>query len=159
MNKLVQISDVADRELNKLSARIGKDDEEIELATEDKNKAWEEVFNYFSEFNTEGRFIAADGHTLTRQERQGSPKLDEEKLMFMLKAKLTPRQFTIIWNKITEQKVSSTKLEHAIQAGLVPHELVDECITVPPVTYARVRRNWTKEDKERARIFGIEESD
>lgn len=156
MNTIVQISKVADRELHKLSARIGKDDNEIAIATEDKDKAWEEVFNYFSEFDSGGRFIAADGHTLTRQERQNAPKLDEEKLMFLLKSKLTPRQFNSLWKKITEVRVSSTKLEHAIQAGLVAHELVDECITVPPVTYARVRRPWTKEDKEKARMYGME---
>lgn len=156
MNAIVQISKVVDRELNKLSARIGKDKNDIEVATSDMDKAWDEVFNYFAEVNSGGKFIASDGYTLNRQERQNAPKLDEEKLMLFLKANLKPRQFTILWNRITEQKVNSTKLEHAIQAGLIPHELVDQCITVPDVTYARVRNKWTKEDRERARILGME---
>lgn len=152
-----QISNKADKSLHKLSREIGRAEALIAEGTELKDESWREVFEAFSEFDVEEpKFIADDGFTLTRQSRQGAPKLDEAKLEQMLREEMEQGAFNRLWNQITDRKVNTLKLEKAVQEGKIPAKVLDTAITMPPLTYARVRRPWSKEDAERARIFGIE---
>lgn len=151
-----QISANADKELNKLSRDIGKAEAQIKEGTELKDTSWDKVFEWMSEFDSDPKFIADDGHTLTRQSRQGSPKLDEEKLYQLLVANLPPAKMKNLWNQITERKINSLKLEQAVQAGKIPAKFLETAITMPPLIYARVRRAWSKEDAEKARMYGVE---
>lgn len=153
-----QISRIADRELNKLSRDIGKAEAKIKEGTTEKDTSWDRVFEFMSEFD-QPYFLADDGFTLTRQKRQNAPKLNEEELYRLLMKKFTKLQVKKIWNAITDQKVNSLKLEVAVQNGLVPPDVVDKAITEPDPIYARVRRAWTKQDEERARIFGVDKQD
>ena len=157
MTNLRQISPQADKSLHKLSREIGRAEALIQEGTEIKDESWKQVFDHFSEFDVEEpKFIADDGFTLTRQSRQGSPKLDEAKLEEMLREVMPQGKFNMLWNQITDRKINTTKLEKAVQAGKVPAKFLEVAITMPPLTYARVRRPWSKEDAEKARIFGIE---
>lgn len=153
-----QISALADRELNALSRRIGKAETEIKEATKTKDESWDQVFNYMAEFDNP-RFIADDGFTLTRQARQGTPKLDEQKLLDLLMQELGPKPAEKIWNTITDRKVNSLKLEKAVQSGMVSAQILDAAISTPDPIYARVRTPWSKGDEERAVIFGVEKKD
>lgn len=152
---MTQISPMADGELHALSRLIGESDELLAKVTELKNDRWDRVFELMAEFD-KPYFIANDGYTLSRQRRQGAPKLDEDLLYHLLMGKFTKAQVRKIWDAITEPKVSSVKLEAAVQNGVIPPEIIAKCITEPEPTYARVRREWSKQDHERARIFGIE---
>lgn len=158
MTTLRQISPQADKSLHKLSREIGRAEALIEEGTQLKDESWKEVFEAFSEFDVEEpKFIADDGFTLTRQSRQGSPKLDEAKLEELLKQEFPETStFNRLWNQITDRKVNTLKLEQAVQAGKVPAHILETAITMPPLIYARVRRAWTKQDAERAHIFGVE---
>ena len=156
MTNLRQISPQADKSLHKLSREIGRAEALIKEGTEIKDESWDHVFELMSEFDTDPKFIADDGFTLTRQSRQGSPKLDEAKLEELLRAEMDQNKFNKLWNQITDRKVNTLKLEQAVQAGKIPAKVLETAITMPPLTYARVRRPWSKEDAEKARIFGIE---
>lgn len=159
MTNLKQISPQADKILHKLSREIGRADGIIKEATKEFDDAWVAVFDLMAEFDTDGRFIADDGHYLQRQSRQGSPKLDEAKLEQLLRDEFDYQKFSRIWNLITDRKVNTLKLEQAVQAGKIPAKFLEVAITMPPLTYARVRRPWSREDAEKARIFGVEKRD
>lgn len=154
-----QISKSADKKMNKLSRDIGAAEAAIDAATSEKDAAWVEAFDILDEFDTaEGtRFIADDGHALTRQKRQGSPKLNEEALMQRLRAQpgMTEKKFQLLWGRITTRTIMSELLEQAVREGKIPLQLVQECMTVPAPTFARIRREWTKEDAEKAQIFNV----
>lgn len=158
MTNLKQISPQADKSLHKLSREIGRAEALIEEGTKIKDDSWKLVFDAFSEFDVEEpKFYADDGFTLVRQSRQGSPKLDEAKLEELLKLEFPePSTFNRLWNLITDRKVNTLKLEQAVQAGKVPAHILETAITMPPLTYARVRRPWSKDDAEKAHIFGVE---
>lgn len=158
MTNIRQISTQADKNLNKLSREIGRAETLIEEGTKLKDDSWKDVFDAFSEFDIdEPKFIADDGFTLTQQSRQGKPKLDEAKLEQMLKEEIGDQgKFNRLWDQITDRKVNTLKLEQAVQAGKIPAKVLETAITMPPLTYARVRRVWSKEDAEKARIFGVE---
>ena len=117
------------------------------------------AFELFDEFGLTGkdaRFIASNGYSLARQVRNGSPQLDEVKLRDLIFRVYSDRKQAVkIWNLITERKVSSALVEKAVRTGKLDAELVSECISVPEPTFVRVRREWTKEDKERTQIFGV----
>lgn len=157
MTNMKQISPQADKSLHKLSREIGRAEALIEEGTKIKDESWTEVFEAFQEFAVEEpKFIADDGFTLTRQSRQGQPKLDEAKLEQMLREEMNESTFNRLWNQITDRKVNTLKLEQAVQAGKIPAHILESAITMPPLTYARVRRPWSKEDAEKAGIFGVE---
>ena len=153
-----QLSTNTDKKLHKLSRDIDKAEAQIKEGETLKDDSWKEVFDHFSEFGVEEPiFIADNGWTLVRQARQGSPKLDEAKLEQLLREEAADeRGFNRLWNLITDRKVNSLKLEQAVQAGKVSAKILETAITMPPLTYARVRRLWSKEDAERAHIFGVE---
>ena len=154
-----QFGPKTDAKLNSLSRYIGSAEERIEEATEAKNKAWENVFEFMDEFAKEGkqaRFLASDGYFLFKQPVNRTPKLDETKLYELIQEKYSVSKAKAIWETITERKVSSIALEQAIQSHKLPAELVDRCLTVPETTYSRIRKLWTKEDIERAVVLGIQ---
>lgn len=155
---MAQISPKADVELNALSRIIGQAEETIKLGTEAKDTSWDKVFDLMAEFD-QPYFLADDGYTLVRQKRQGSPKLDEGELYMQLLLRFPKSKVDKIWNAITDQKVNSVKLEAAVQNGVVPPDVLDKAISEPDPTYARVRSKWSKQDEERARIFGIEKKE
>lgn len=147
---------MADQTLNGLSRKIGKATDDITAAEASKKNAWEKVLEIGAEFAREGgdlRFVANDGYTLAPTTRSGSPRLDEKRLKKLIDANL-PRA-AAIWKSITEPHVNTTLLEQAIQSGKIPATLVDECLTVPEPTLVRNRVKWTKEDNQKAEIFGI----
>lgn len=154
-----QISARSDKTLNKLSREIGEGEALIEAGTLKKDNAWDSVNEVFNEFSLEGkeaRFIADDGHYLQRQERSGQPKLDEDQLYSLIQQTYPKGEATKIWNSITVRKVDSVNLEAAVQLGKLPAALVNNCITPAKKTFARVRQPWTKDDKERAKVLGVE---
>lgn len=155
-----QLGPEVDEKLHDLSEVIGNYEVIITGATDQKDKAWEQVYSYFDEFNLTGesaRFIAKDGHYLQRQTRDGTTKLDEQKLQALIFDKYPPLRAKAIWNSIVEPRVNSSKLETAVREKRVDQELVNECITVGPGSAPRIRKPWTKEDKTRALILGIVE--
>lgn len=154
-----QLGPDIDKRLNEISRQIGEAETIIETQTQVKDAAWQRAFDFFDEFNRGGkdaRFIADDGYTLYRQERQGQPKLDANMLQALIFQRYSKVEATRIWNSITERSVDNTKLEAAVRSQKLDPALVEQCITAPTTTYARIRREWTKEDKERAKIHGIE---
>lgn len=155
-----QISKDADVKMNKLSRDIGKAEVKIAEGTTEKDAAWTEAFEILDEFDTEegAKFITDDGHTLTRQRRQSAPRLNEDLLVQKLKAmpNMTDKKFQNLWGRITTRTIMSELLEVAVREGKVPLQIVQECMTVPAPTSARIRREWTKDDAEKAKIFGVE---
>lgn len=149
-----QISGMADRELNALSRRIGKADAQIEEATKEKNESWNQVLNYMDEVGNP-KFIADDGFTLQKQYRQGSPKLDSQLLHDLLVTEMGVARAGRLWARITDSIVNSLKLEEAVKDGKIPPHILDKVISTPEPTFARVRREWSKEDAQRAEIFGV----
>lgn len=156
-----QISARSDKLLNKASRELGEAEALIEAGTLKKDNAWESINETFNEHGLEGketRFIADDGFYLQRQERNGSPKLDEEKLEALIFQTYPKAEANRIWNSITVRKVDGVKLEAAERTGKLSASLIHECITPAKKTYARIRQPWTKEDKEKAQIFGVTKS-
>lgn len=155
-----QVSKIADEKLNSLSRSIGKADKLIIEATAEKVEAWNEVFEIIDEFSTDPRFIANDGFSLVRQARQGAPRLDQSMLYEKLKEAVGEgAKLTRLWNSITEEGVRTVNpvlLDVAIKRNQIDQGLANSCTTTPEVTYARVRRAWTKEDREKAALYGIE---
>lgn len=143
-----QLSKKADKALNELSSLIGKAEGLIQVCQKEKDNNWEQVKNLLREFDVE-RFIANDGSYLQLQRRQPGPKLNED----LLKGKLSTR----IWEAITVRKVDPALLESAVLEGLIPQDVMEECLTETPPTEARVRQPWTAEDKNRARVLGLVE--
>jgi hypothetical protein len=160
--KQTQISIQADQRLNLLSRQIHHSEEKIEQAIQDKDQSWEMVMGVFDEFDLAGaerRFIADDGFYLYLQERNSSPKLDEEKLHALIFQNYSPAKANRIWNSITTQKIDTTKLEAAQQLGKIDANLINQCIKPGTKSFARIHNEWTKDDRERAAIFGIEKKD
>lgn len=151
-----QLSKNTDKILNNLSRTIGAAELLIEKGTAKKDEAWEEVFGYLEEHGDSARFVANDGYSLIRQSRQSAPKLDEDKLKKLLDKKYGRDTADVIWSIITVRKVDSKLLETLVKTGQIDAKIVDECITVPDVTYARVRRVWSKDDVETAAQFDIQ---
>lgn len=150
-----QLSEMSDKILNELSHKIGEAETQITQASAVKDKSWEDVFAYLGEFN-QNYFIADDGYVLHKQERSSSPKLDEGELYRLLLARFNKTTVNAIWKRITVPKVDPLKLEEVVKEGLLPADIIDKAITQPPPIYARVRRPWSKQDEERARVFGVE---
>lgn len=157
-----QVSARTDKALNQLSQDIGKAVAKIQEGTMEKDTAWESVFESFKEHDLEGkyaRFIASDGFYLQRQERKGSVSLNEKQLYQLLLERYGKAKADRVWNSITIKKVDSIQLEAAIQSGKIDGDMVKECLTTGNPTYARVREEWTKEDKERAAALGIQKEE
>lgn len=152
-----QFSKNNDIKLNKLSLQIGQAEAVIETYTQEKDEAWEEVKALMFEVSQEKspRFIASDGYSLQLQFREGTPKLDEAMLQALLFQRVERREATKLWNQITKRVIDPVALEAAVRTQKVPQDIVDECLTPAKGTHARIRREWTKDDKERARILGI----
>lgn len=157
-----QFSKNTDVRLHNISHRIGQAEKEIEEATTRKDEAWDEAKDLFGELAEDmpsPRFIADDGYTLTLQRREGTPKLDEAMLQALLFQQLDKAAATKLWNSVTKRVIDSNALEAAIRTQKISPEIVEQCMTPATVSYARVRRSWTKEDRERAKIFGIEKGE
>ena len=154
-----QFTKNADLRLNTASRKIGEAKRRIEEATQDHDKSWEEVvalFGELAESDKNPRFIADDGHFLTYQRSERSPTLNHEMLQSLLFQTLPKNEATKVWNSITKRTVDSTALEAAVRMKKIPSEIVEQCLTPGTVSYSRIRKEWTKEDRERAKIFGIE---
>jgi hypothetical protein len=65
-------------------------------------------------------------------------------------------QATKVWNAITKRSVDSVALETAVRTKKIPPEMVEQCLTPGTVSYSRIRKEWTKEDREHAKVLGIE---
>jgi hypothetical protein len=148
-----QLSDRTDKLMNALSERIGFDEFLLQHFGADKDAAWEEVLAFMEEHDIP-RFIAEDGHYLQKQNRQQSPKINEEMLKQRLEA-WNPTGFARLWNSVTVKRPDPTLLEKAIQRGRIPAEILHMCMEVPPLGYARVRKEWTKDDWNRAVVFDV----
>lgn len=151
-----QFGPEVDKRLDELNETVTVSEDTIEMATANKDKAWDEVLGVFDEFARDGkeaRFIASNGRTLARTKRQGSPKLDENKLYELLRTTYGATKADRIWKSITKCVVDSRLLEIAVQDHKVDAELVESCITTPEPTFIRLHPEWTKEDKERLALF------
>lgn len=153
-----QFSPNIDKRLDELDHRLGFDEWLIKRYTADKDEAWEQVLSYMAEFPDVTRFLGSDGYVLNKQARQGTPALDAEELRRRLMA-LNPKGFVRLWNAITIKVPDPLLVEKAMQRGRIPAEVVHASMNVPPISYARVRREWTKEDVNRAVIFDVKIDD
>lgn len=153
---LHQFGAAVDKRLNQISERIGVAVVKIAEATRDKDAAWEEATSIFQEFDQiVPRFIAKDGHYLSWQSRRSTPKLNAEKLYQLMIDKFGENRAKNIWWRITVRTVDSRLLEIAAQRNHEMAQLIDQALTVPPDSKARVREEWTAEDRNRAEIFGL----
>lgn len=152
-----QISPAADRKLNTMSRKIGQADVVIEEQTNIKKRAWEEIDETLQEFNkSDVRFLADDGEYLTLSLRRGKVSLDEKMLSLKLQAlKDSSAKFRALWRSITVPVVDPNLLESARNAGKIPQEILNECLTTGADTIAHLRQPWTADDKNRARVLGI----
>ena len=152
---MTQISKKADAELDQLSKDLGVAAKKIAEGTQEHDDAWVKIYDTFEEFG-QTRFLANDGYYLYKQQNNPSPKLDPVALKNLIFERYPERKAKQIWAAITEPVVSSTLVEQAIQKHLLDATLVTECINTPESTYSRIRREWTKEDYNRAKIFEIQ---
>jgi hypothetical protein len=153
-----QISAKTDQMLNQLSQKITDAENLIEEGTLQRDASWVEVYDIFDEHNltgVEARFIANDGHILYKEPRNGSDKIDEEMLRTLIFKKYEEDEARLIWNSITIQKVDPKLVEAAGQSGNLDRKLINQCIIPGNKTFARIHNKWSKEDKERASILGI----
>lgn len=150
-----QLGPSVDKKLNVISRKLGAVDKLQAKAEAVKTEAWEQVFSFMDELEAE-RFIASDGYVLAKQRRSGTSKIDEAKLKQLIFAKFTSAKATRLWNSITDQRLNSTFLEVAVQQKKIPASIVDECITTAEDSFARVRREWTKDDGLRTQVLDIE---
>lgn len=171
-----QVTTAIDKKLNRASRTIGRADKAIATHEEKRKNAWELFITSANDHNDPRlRFVADDGHYMTLQWRQGNPKRNDPLLRQKLQALVQDAEwraehfqpaegeepfsadeaFWNIWDSITDQTVNSEKLEAAYQAGRIPAEVLEETITVPDPTYARIRQPWTKDDANRAVVFGV----
>lgn len=156
---MTQFTANTDLRLNAASRKIGEAKRRIEEATQDHDKFWEEVVSLFGELaeaDKNPRFLADDGHFLTYQRSERSPTLNEEMLQSLIFQTMPKAEATKVWNSITKRSVDSTALEAAVRMKKIPSELVEQCLKPGTVSYSRIRKEWTKEDRERATILGIE---
>lgn len=153
-----QFSNLADTILDRLSVEIGEAEKKIEEGEKEKDNAWVEIFDLFDEFgkeDKEARFIASDGHTLSRQMRQRTSKLDSDAVKRAVFDFYNTVIANRVWNSITDRVVNPEKLSEALLHGKISIEAVKDLLPKTTTAPARVRTEWTKEDKERAAIFGI----
>lgn len=156
-----QYGETLDERLNVLGRDIEAAEAKITEGTNEKDEAWSEIDAIRGEVAPNGafRFIANNGRTYAFQFREGSIKFDAKKFQTMLFHEFDEKKATRIWNSITERALNMALLEVAVRTKKVPEELVKACTTEAPGSYARVHPEWTKEDVERAKIFGVEKVD
>lgn len=151
-----QIGPTVDAKLNKASVDIGAAKALIEQKEKELAEVWELVFNLFDEGSSIDRFVASDGYTLVRQWSESPATIDEARLKEDIFAAYDSARATRIWNDITDRRVNRDKLSHLVVRGRLDSALVAKHIGAKGKRASRVRREWTKEDKEKAAIFGIE---
>lgn len=151
-----QFGPTADKMLNARSRRIGQIQRLQEKLQVRFNETWEGIFDTFNEFGRD-RFIAADGHTLARERREGVAKLDEDGLVNAIYANYPKHVASRILNRISRTKrvIDSEALKREVLEGKIPADLVEQFVKVGNPVDARVRRAWSKEDKQRAQILEI----
>lgn len=158
MSKVNQISETTDKALKSASLLIGEQDAAIEEATKTKEETWTKILELFDELNFTGPFYTEEGRTLMLQSRSSAPKLDAAKLERLMREQMGTK-FNGLWNLITDKTVNTTALERAVNTGKIPGHIVDACIEQKTPTFARIRREFTKEDAEKAQVlFGIKVS-
>lgn len=154
-----QISKKTDKALNGLSEKIGAAVAKIEEGEAEKEEAWNEVKDIFAEHGLEAgpkaRFIAKDGFTIKLTKRAGRDKLNQDLLWLRLVEEKGIYVAKAIWDYITTPIVDTAKLEAAVIDGSITEELLKPCITTGEGSEPRIREEWTKEDRERAVVFGI----
>ena len=156
VSKRSQVSETTDNKLKEHSHIIGTADGAIEIATKHKTEAWDAILEIFDELSFTGPFYTEEGRTLMLQPRAGGTKLDQEKLERLMRENLGNR-FNGLWNSITTKTVDATLLDRMVRTGKIPGDMVDQCIEQKPSTFARIRREFTKEDTEKAKmLYGIE---
>lgn len=164
-----------DKKLHQASRTIGRADAAIETHEKKRTKAWNLFIETADKVGPKFRFLADDGHYMTLQWREGKVRRNDPLLRQKLQALCQDAEwraahfqpsegeppftadeaFWNVWDSITDQTVNSEKLEAAYQAGVIPAEVLQETIVVPDPTYARIRQPWTKDDGNRAVIFGV----
>lgn len=152
---MTQFGPSVDLKLEWLAERISEYESDIGIATEHKDKYWEELISIMDEFQAK-KFIHSDGTTFSLQEVSPSPELDEGKLLGILNQRFQGAALEKILTAILVPKVDSARLEKAALNGLIPYEIIQECLIEKPKTIRRVRRRWSEEDREKARELGIE---
>lgn len=157
-----QISELADRELHAISRQIGKAAKQIEEGQKDFDSSWISAFDLFDEFGLEGkeaRFIADDGHVLARQMRSRTSKLDDQEVLRALQSYYSEKEVKRLWRLITTPVVDPTKLQAAILAGKIAGDSIDSALPQTTQSPARVRTEWSKQDKNRAVVLGVEKKE
>lgn len=169
-------SATTDKKLHRASRAIGRADKVIAEQESKRKSAWDFFIETADKINPKFRFIADDGHHMTLQWRQGSPKRNDQLLRQKLMALVQDAEwraqhfqpaegeepftadeaFWNLWESITDQTVNNEKLEAAYQAGRIPAQILEDVIITPDPTYSRIRQPWTKDDQNRAVIFGVE---
>lgn len=150
-----------DPRLNKLGRKVEDAEAKIAEGTSDKNNAWDEISAIRDEVAPDKpfRFIADNGHAYAFQLREGSVSFNADQFQALLFQTYDEKKATRLWNMVTKRALDTLLLEVAVRSKKIPQDLVDQCTTVNPDTYARVHPVWTKGDAERAKIFGIEKVD
>ena len=160
---MFQLSQMSDRVMNRLSRKIGKAVEKITEGEREKEEAWTQVKDLFAEHGKEAgpkaRFIASDGFTIKWTKRPGKTKLNPDLLFARLVDAHGVTAADNIWRSITDRTISPEKLEAAVNLGTITEELLKPCIETGEDIHPRLREEWSKEDKERAVIFGISTPD
>ncbi len=153
-----QYGPTVDKRLNKAGREVEAAEAKIAEGTAEKDRAWGEMDAIRGEVAKDKpfRFIAENGHTYAFQLREGKSVFDADKFQALLYQTYDKKDADKIWNSVTKRVLDTALLETAKRTKKIPEELIDQCLTTSPDTYARVHPKWTKDDAERAKILGIE---
>lgn len=147
-----QIGPVIDRRLNDLVGKAKNDKEKGEEFEAGYRKACEEIFSLFDEGNIE-RFVSNNGWTFQRITRQ-TIQLDEDKLHRVLIENFGEARAKALWRRITKPVVDKTLLAQAVDRGHIPQALANQALEAKTSLVPSLKQ-WTKEDREKAEIYGI----
>lgn len=156
-----QYGPTVDKRLNLAGRNVESAEAKIAEGESEKTEAWDEIDAIRGEVakGKPFRFIADNGHTYAFQLREGKSVFDAAKFQALLYQTYDKKEADKIWAAVTKRTLDTALLETAKRTKKVPQELIDQCTTTSPDTYARVHPAWTKEDVERAKILGIEKID
>lgn len=153
-----QVSPTVDRKFHRASRTISRADKVIVAQEKKRTGAWNQFVELCDKLKLpQLRFLADDGKYMTLQWRTGQPKRNDALLAQKLQALVSSvgGDYTTLWEAITVRTVDNTLLEAAVLAGRIPAELLEDVIETPTPTYARIHQPWTKEDQNRAVVFGV----
>jgi hypothetical protein len=159
-----QYSPANDKKLHTLAGTIGFARRLSERAGQMHDEAWEKVRGIFNEFPDKGkRFIADNGYYMQDQWKNGTTKWYFDILYEKMHEHFpVPEDLRREWNAITDpapRVVNPTKLERRVRLGKIPQELVNQAYITGEGSWARIFQPWTKEDVNRAVVYGIQLQD